>query len=65
MTDVVQTVARSVQGTAIYLGLGVSTVYKLVDQGRLPARREGRKLLILTSDADAYLASLPNYREVA
>ncbi len=65
MRDSVQPVARSVQGTAVYLGIGISTVYKLVDLGKIPARREGRKLLILVSDADAYLASLPSYREVA
>ena len=65
MRDSVQPVARSVQGTAVYLGIGISTVYKLVDLGKIPARREGRKLLILGSDADAYLASLPSYREVA
>ncbi len=65
MSDKVQHAARSVQSTAVYLGIGISTVYKLVDQGKIPARREGRKLLILTSDADAYLASLPAYREVA
>ncbi len=65
MPDNVQPAARSVQGTAVYLGIGVSTVYKLVDLGKIPARREGRKLLILVSDADAYLATLPSYRKVA
>ena len=65
MPDNVQPAARSVQGTAVYLGIGISTLYKLLDQGKIPARREGRKLLILTSDADAYLATLPTYREVA
>ena len=65
MTDDVEPVARSVQATAIYLGLGVSTVYKLLDTGRLAARREGRKLLILKADADAYLAALPVYGKAA
>ena len=65
MTDNVQPAALSVQDTAIYLCLGVSTVYELIDSGKLVARRYGRKLLILKTDADVYLASLPVYEKVA
>ena len=40
-------------------GLGRSTLYKLFGQGRLTPRKVGKRTLILVSELEAFMASLP------
>jgi excisionase family DNA binding protein len=40
-------------------GIGRSTVYELINNGRLTARKLGKRTLIMRSDAEAFLSSLP------
>jgi hypothetical protein len=41
-------------------GLSRTALYEAMKQG-LPARKAGRRTLIMVADLDAYLASLPAY----
>lgn len=43
------------------LGASRSTVMRLIDAGQLKAVWMGGKISVLTSDLDAYIASLPPY----
>ena len=40
-------------------GLGRDTIYKAIHTGRLPARKLGRRTIVLASDLQAFLESLP------
>lgn len=39
-----------------------SKIYEAMKRGALPARKSGRRTLILYSDLQAYLANLPTYQ---
>jgi excisionase family DNA binding protein len=41
------------------IGIGRDKLYKLIREGKLPARKLGRKTLILATDLEAFLESLP------
>ncbi|NCT91974.1 helix-turn-helix domain-containing protein [Cellulomonas sp. APG4] len=41
------------------LGVHPATVYRRLADGSLPARRDGRRTLVLRADLDAYLNDLP------
>jgi excisionase family DNA binding protein len=41
------------------LGLCRDSVYKLIKQGQLPARKIGRRTVVLESDLQAFLEALP------
>lgn len=41
------------------LGIGRSTLYALIKEGRLPVRKLGKRTLILREDLDRFIASLP------
>jgi hypothetical protein len=49
----------SVPQCALYTGLTHWQVRMAVWQGKLPARRVGKSLVILRSDADAFVEGLP------
>jgi excisionase family DNA binding protein len=49
----------SVPQCAVYAGLSHWQVRMAIWQGKLPARRVGKSLLILRSDADTFLENLP------
>ena len=51
--------AYSVAGAAIFLGLGVTTVKRLIRAGTIPSRKAGKRTLVLACDLTAYLKSLP------
>ncbi len=41
------------------LGVDVRSVYRLIDEGQLPAYKHGRELRLDEADVDAYLAEHP------
>lgn len=55
-------IARGPAAQAKRLGIGRSTLYRLMSQGKLPARKIGSRTLILDADADALLAGAPAFR---
>ena len=40
-------------------GLGRSSLYKIFNEGKLTPRKAGKRTLILVTDLEAYLKSLP------
>ena len=50
MTDLL-----SIKEVTTLLGIGRTTVFKLIDSGELPAIRLGRKFRIRLSDIDEYI----------
>lgn len=49
---------RTTHQAAKYLGISQATLYRLVDEGLLPAYRSGRVFRFRTSDLDDYLESV-------
>lgn len=54
-------IALTVQDAVKVSGLSRSRIYEAM-RGGLPARKAGRRTLILAADLEAYLASLPTYQ---
>jgi excisionase family DNA binding protein len=52
---------RSINAAAVRAGVGRSTVYAAINAGALKARKAGRRTLILDTDLQAWLDSLPLY----
>jgi excisionase family DNA binding protein len=44
---------------AEYSGRSVRSLERLIAGGHLPARRDGRRVLVLKKDLDKYLSELP------
>jgi len=51
--------AYSVPQVMAKIGVGRDKLYHLIREGKLPARKLGRKTLILASDLEAFLEALP------
>jgi excisionase family DNA binding protein len=51
--------AFTVNETSVRTGLGRDGVYEAIREGKLLARKYGRRTLILQSDLDRFLATLP------
>ena len=51
--------AYTIAQALVELSIGRDKLYKLIKGGRLPARKLGRKTLILADDLRAFLESLP------
>jgi excisionase family DNA binding protein len=51
--------AYSIPQAMFALNIGRDKLYKLIREGKLPARKLGRKTLILATDLEAFLESLP------
>jgi excisionase family DNA binding protein len=51
--------AYSIPEVMARVGVGRDKLYCLIREGRLPARKLGRKTLILASDLEAFLEALP------
>ena len=45
----------STKGAAEYLGLTPRTLYRLIDEGQIPAYRFGRVIRIKQSDVDSFI----------
>jgi excisionase family DNA binding protein len=51
--------AYSVEESLALLGIGRDKLYKIIKAKQLPARKLGRRTLILASDLNAFVESLP------
>ena len=51
--------AYSIPEVMARVGVGRDKLYRLIREGKLPARKLGRKTLILASDLEAFLEALP------
>lgn len=51
--------AYSVAEVMAQSGLGRDTIYKAIHAGKLKARKVGRRTLVLSSDLQSFLESLP------
>lgn len=49
----------SIAQTVRILGVGRSTLYALIKEGRLPVRKLGKRTLILRADLEQFIAALP------
>ncbi|MCQ2005701.1 helix-turn-helix domain-containing protein [Rhizobium sp. NRK18] len=54
-----ETSALSIAQTARLLGIGRSTLYCIIKEGRLPVRKLGKRTLILREDLERFIAALP------
>jgi excisionase family DNA binding protein len=58
-------VAYSVPETMLALGVCRDSIYKLIRDGRLPAKKVGRRTVVLATDLQKFLESLPTIGEAA
>lgn len=49
----------SINDAARMLGIGRSTLYLILKDGQLPARKLGKRTLILRSDIESFVEALP------
>jgi excisionase family DNA binding protein len=57
--------AYSIPEVMARVGVGRDKLYCLIREGKLPARKLGRKTLILASDLEAFLEALPRLGAVS
>jgi excisionase family DNA binding protein len=57
--------AYSIPEVMARVGVGRDKLYCLIREGKLPARKLGRKTLILASDLGAFLEALPRLGAVS
>ena len=58
-------VAFSIAEVLAQTGLGRDRLYKMIGEQKLIARKCGRRTIILATDLEAFLQSLPTIRESA
>jgi excisionase family DNA binding protein len=51
--------AHTIEGTALHVKCGRTTIYAAIKSGALKARKIGRRTIILEEDLRGWLASLP------
>jgi excisionase family DNA binding protein len=51
--------AYTIAETLALTGLGRDKLYSLINEGRLPAHKLGRRTLVIATDLEAFLKSLP------
>lgn len=51
--------ALTISETCAVSGLGRTSVYEAIRDGSLPARKRGRRTIVLTDDLRRYLETLP------
>lgn len=54
-----EALAYSISDVLQILKLGRTRTYELINEGQLPARKLGRRTLVLREDVDAFLRKLP------
>jgi len=57
--EVTRRAAYSIAEVMLQSGLGRDTIYKAINSGRLPARKVGRRTIVLTTDLQRFLEALP------
>jgi excisionase family DNA binding protein len=57
------TEALTIPETCAESRIGRTKIYEAINEGLLPAKKLGRKTIILRSDLRQFLAALPNIRE--
>ena len=51
--------AYTIAETLALTGLGRDKLYRLINEGQLPAHKLGRRTLVVATDLEAFLKSLP------
>jgi excisionase family DNA binding protein len=59
--DEIQPIAASIETATQLSGLGRTTIYQLINEGKIEARKAGDRTLVLTDSLRAYLRALPAY----
>jgi excisionase family DNA binding protein len=65
MTERTEPLAYGPKEAARTAGLSRGMIFKLIREGKLPARKSGARTLILAVDLKAYLDGLPLKQEAA
>jgi excisionase family DNA binding protein len=60
--DEIQPIAASIETATHLSGLGRTTIYRLINEGKIEAVKAGDRTLVLTDSLRAYLRQLPVYR---
>lgn len=55
-------ISLTIQEACVESGIGRTSLYAAINEGLLPAKKFGRKTIILRQDLEAFLASLPFYK---
>jgi excisionase family DNA binding protein len=54
--------ACSIPEACLRLGISRTTLYHLIRDGGLPARKLGKRTVVLNADIDAFLTALPTLK---
>jgi excisionase family DNA binding protein len=57
--------AYSISETLVLTGFGRDKLYQLINAGKLPARKSGRRTIILAADLQRFLKKLPRIGKAA
>jgi excisionase family DNA binding protein len=57
--------AYSIAETLALTGLGRDKLYRMINAGQLPARKAGRRTLVLATDLQRFLEDLPTVGRAA
>lgn len=55
-------ISLTIQEACAESGIGRTSLYAAINDGLLPAKKFGRKTIILRQDLEAFLAALPSYQ---
>jgi len=55
----------TIDDATTYCGIGRTKLYELIREGKLTARKAGKRTLLLTEELDAYVRSLPALKTAA
>lgn len=55
----------TIEDATTYCGIGRTKIYELIREGKLTARKAGKRTLLLTEELDAYVRSLPALKTAA
>lgn len=56
-------IALTIKDASAACGLGPTKIYELIGKGKIDARKEGRRTLILVESLKRYVESLPPVKE--
>jgi hypothetical protein len=52
-------ISVSIPDAVLMTGIGRSSLYKLLNEGKITPRKQGKRTLILVEDLERYVQSLP------